>query len=78
MSNTIMVRRAADDFEAMLTAQAMEASGATVISICYDGEHQRLGAMIPCSRFTVWARVSSEQAIGPIDEAISKALDQLS
>jgi len=53
----IMVRKARDDLEALLTVQGMEKAGAEAISVAYDGEHQQLGAMIPCSKFVVFARV---------------------
>ncbi len=71
----IMVRKARDDFEALLTAQGMEKVGATVISIAYDGEHTQQGAMIPCSKFVVWARTPDGVQIDDVDESIDKEID---
>ena len=73
----IMVRKARDDFEALLTAQGMEKAGATVISIAYDGEHQLDGAMIPTSKFVVWARVPDGVQIDDVDENIDTAIDSV-
>ncbi len=71
----IMVRRGKDDFEALLVIQGMENAGATVISVTYDGEHQQQGAMIPCSKFTVWARVPDDIQIDDVDKSIDAEID---
>ena len=73
----IMVRKGRDDFEALLVAQGMEAAGAEVISIAYDGEHQLVGAMIPTSKFVVWARVPDSVQIDDVDESIDAKLDSV-
>ena len=70
----IMVRKARDDFEAFMTAEAMETAGAAVISIAYDGEHQQQGAMIPCSKFVVFARVPDDIEINDVDKSIGRQL----
>lgn len=70
----MMSRNARDSYEALMTAQAMEMTGAQVISIAYDGEHQQQGALIPCSRFVVFAKVPGGVEINDIDEAIGRAL----
>ncbi len=53
----------------------MENAGAEVISVAYNGLHTREGAMIPCSKFTIWARVPDEIALDTVDHAIDKMLD---
>lgn len=69
-----MVREAEDSLVAMLTANGMEAAGANVISITYNGQHQHYGAMAPHSRFIVFAKVRDEAHIRKIDRAIEDAL----
>lgn len=71
----LMVRSARNDFEALLTGEAMESVGAVVISISYDGEHKLVGALESSSRFVVWARVADNAMIDKVDLAIEKALD---
>ena len=73
-----MVRRARDDFDAVLTAQGMERAGAEVISIAYDGEHQQPGAMVPCSKFVVFARVPHNVKIDEVDRCIDLMIDGVS
>jgi hypothetical protein len=68
-------RRAEDDFEAKLMADAAEKVGAGVVGIIYDGQHQQQGAMIPCSRFQVWVRIRDGAHGDEWDEAISVALN---
>lgn len=75
MTNNIMVRKSRDDFEALLTAQAMECAGAEVISITYDGHHHLQGAMVPTSKFNIWARVPVGIQIDEIDKAIDQKID---
>lgn len=70
----IMARRADDEVEACRTAQGMELAGAIVFSITHNGMHQPLGALIPSSRFIVWAKVNGEDHINAVDKAISKEL----
>ena len=77
MTAKIMTRKGKDDFEAYLVAQGMEDAGAQVISIAYDGEHQQYGAMIPCSKFTVWARVPDGVNIDDVDTAIDAQIDSI-
>lgn len=74
MSTRIFCREAEDSFQALLTAQAMEECGGTVISVAYDGQHQRYGAMIPCSRYVVFCRIDSETDLDSVDEKISAAI----
>jgi enoyl-[acyl-carrier-protein] reductase (NADH) len=69
----IMQRHAADDFEAFLTAQAMEEAGAEVFSITFNGMHRKQGALADTARMVVWARVTDDVQITKADEAIEKA-----
>lgn len=71
----IMVRKGRDDFETLLVASGMEKAGATVISVAYDGEHTQQGAMIPCSKYVVWARVPDGVQIDDVDKSIDKEID---
>ena len=71
----IMVRNADDDFIALLTADAMERAGATVISITYMGERTYGGALAPHPYFSVWARVRSEAHIASVDTMIDATLE---
>jgi hypothetical protein len=73
MGLKIIVRHAQSDLEALHTAQGMENADASVFSITHDGIHQRYGAMIPSSKFVVWAKYD-ESITSPdqIDEAIDK------
>jgi hypothetical protein len=66
-------RRADDDFEAKLIADAAEKVGALVVSITFDGQHQRPGAMAPCSRFQVWVRIRDGAHADEWDAAIDAA-----
>lgn len=66
-----MVRHANNDFEAMLTAQGMESAGAEVFSVTHNGMHQPYGAMVPSSKFVVWAKVVSDEFIDVVDKAIA-------
>jgi hypothetical protein len=70
----LMNRTAESDFIAMLTAQAMEDEGAQVISITYDGSDTHPNALVPHSKFIVFARARDWAHIKRIDEAIDKAL----
>ncbi len=72
-----MMRNANDDFEAFLIAQAMESVGADVFSITFNGQHQRDGALVPSSRFVVFAKVRDKAHIEKADDAIDKALDSV-
>lgn len=65
-----MVRRAANDFEAMQTSDAMLRAGADVFSVTYNGMHQPHGAMEPSARFLVWAKVVDDAHIGRVDAEI--------
>ena len=71
----IMVRNADDDFKALLTADAMEATGATVFSITYMGERTYDGALAPHPYFSVWARVKSDEHIVLVDTVIDATLE---
>lgn len=77
MGLKIIVRHAQNDLDALRTAQGMENAGASVFSIAHDGMHQPYGAMIPSSKFVVWAKYD-ESATSPdrIDEAIEKEFAQ--
>jgi hypothetical protein len=62
-----------DDFHALLTAQAMEDCGATVISISYSGHEKPFGAMESSARYNVFARFDPAlTSFDQIDEAIDK------
>ena len=74
----IIVRRARDEFDALLTAEGMERADAEVISIAYDGEHQQPGAMVPCSKFVVFARVPDDVRIDDVDRWIDLMIDGVS
>jgi hypothetical protein len=52
----------------------MEKCGGQVISIAYDGQHQRPGAMIPCSRFIVFCRIDKDFNLDTVDALIDAAL----
>jgi hypothetical protein len=71
----VMVRQARDEFEAMLTAQAMLEGEAEVISIASNGQHLQQGAIQPCTRFVVFAKVTNDTHIDRVDRLIAKALD---
>jgi len=73
----IMQRPANNDFEAFLTAQAMEDAGANVFSITFNGRHRQHGAMEDVSKMIVWAKVQSEDEIDKVDREIEKALAKL-
>lgn len=79
MSKKILMRNARNSFEAFLTAGAMEASGADVFSIAYNGQDQPFGALIPSSRYVVFAKyespLSEEEFCNAVDAAIDAALD---
>lgn len=66
----IMCREANDVLDAIRTAQGMENAGATVFSITHNGMRQPHGAMIPSSKFVVWAKVESDDMIAAVDKAI--------
>ena len=71
-----MVRSAGNSFIALLTANAMESAGAEVVGVTYDGQHQLYGALVPSSRFIVFAKVMDEQQIDRVDKAIDAALSK--
>ena len=71
MNKQIICRHAEDDFYALVIAQAMENAGCTVISIAHDGMHQRQGAMIPCSKFIVFANYGASTTPDEIDDVIA-------
>lgn len=72
----IIMREAKNNFDAFLVAEAMESAGANVFSIAHDGMHQLEGALIPCSRFVVFAKYDGpeEARCDEIDRAIGRAL----
>lgn len=74
MNTRLFCREAEDSFAALLTGQAMEACGGTVISVAFDGMHQRQGAMVPCARFVMFCRISAEINLDDVDEKIGAAL----
>lgn len=71
----IICRHADNDFVALLVAQGMENASASIISIAHNGMHHPYGAMIPRSKFVVFARVES-QAIALVDDAIKKEMER--
>lgn len=71
----MLMRSAEDDFDALLTAEAMESVGADVFSITFNREATHHGAQIPHSRFIVWAKVESDDMIERADDAITSAID---
>lgn len=70
----IMCRPANNDFEALLTADGMEDAGLNVFSITQNGMHQPHGAMVPVSKFLVWAKAEDEEAMAAADKAIAKQM----
>ena len=74
MSTRLFCRHANDDYEALLIGTVMEKCGGQVVSITYDGQHQRQGAMIPCSRFIVFGRIGKDFNLDTVDELIDAAL----
>lgn len=74
MANIIM-RSAQDDFYALLTAQGMEKSGANVFSITHDGMQKPHGAIIPSSKFIVWAKHNNSITVEKIDEFIDAEIE---
>jgi hypothetical protein len=70
----IMMRKGNSDFQAFQIATAMEAAGADVFSITFDGQQKEWGAELPRSRFCVWAKVESDDQIDGIDEIIDLEL----
>lgn len=71
----VMVRRAHDDFYALLIANAIESVGATVFSITSNQQETYPGALLPHTTFHVWAKVPNDLAIDAVDEAIEGAID---
>jgi hypothetical protein len=59
--------------DALNTAQGMENAGASVFSVSHDGMRQPEGALIPSSRFIVWAKYEAPLTTDEIDAAISLA-----
>lgn len=72
MTMKIITRDAQNVFDAYRIAQGMENAGASVFSISYDGMHQPFGALLPSSRFIVWAKHEESLSPDDIDKAISK------
>lgn len=72
----IVVRHACSEFDALTIADAMESVGVLVFSITYDGTHKLVGAIDPCSRFTVWAKYDSDHRIIAMDDVIDAARDK--
>jgi len=73
----IMMRNGANCFEAFLVAEGMEKAGAEIISIAYDGEHKQIGAMIPSSKFVIFARVPDDIQMDSVDESIDSEIDSI-
>jgi hypothetical protein len=69
----ILMRDAADDFDAFCIANALAKTGARVISISYNGATTRDGLRAQRSRFLVWAEItdSEQKRIDYIDDMIS-------
>lgn len=67
----VMMRSAEDDFAALKTADAMEAAGATVITLTPNGQAQYPTALAPHVRYIVWARVRDDAHIAAVDKAIA-------
>ena len=74
--NNIMIREGGDSYETFLVAQGMENAGAEIISIAYNGEHTREGAMIPCSKFVIFARIPEDIKIDAVDNSIDEEIDK--
>ena len=55
----ILCRHASDDFDAFTIAQRMEAAGATVFSITFNGYDQPDRLRAPHPQFIVWARFTA-------------------
>lgn len=71
VSLKIISRHAHDSLAAFHTAQGMENAGASVFSITHDGMDQKQGALIPSSRFIVWAKYDGDVTTDAVDAAIS-------
>jgi hypothetical protein len=65
-----MSRTAEDDLRALLTAEAVEKGGGTIISITFDGRAKYQTALDNHSRFIIWARVKDKAHINKIDNLI--------
>ena len=68
----IICRYANSDFDALRIAQGMENAGASVFSIAHAGMHQPHGAMIPSSKFIVWAKYEAPTTPDDIDKMIAR------
>lgn len=68
----IIMRHGRDDFDAFRIAQGMENAGAQVFSISPNGTHQLEGALIPCTKFIVWAKFEDPVTPDQIDAMIEK------
>jgi|SRR5580765_5469391 len=68
----MMMRDAADDFDAFCIANAMTKAGARVVSISYNGATTREGLRAQRSRFLVWAEIadSAQSRMDYIDDMI--------
>lgn len=65
----IMLRHAQDDFDALMTANAMVCAEADVFSITDGGAD----VAYPCGRFVVWAKVRDDAHCGEVDAEIAKS-----
>lgn len=73
MAIQIIARHARSDFHAVVTAQGIVNAGASVLSVTYDGMHQPDGAMIPSSKFVVFAQFDdTTTSYDKIDEEVEK------
>ena len=73
----VITRAAGSDFEALLTADAMESCGAQVFTVMIDGTRQHPVTDKEVPRYTVWARFSEDSTdYDKIDAAIDHALDR--
>lgn len=71
----VICRHAEDDFRALLIAQGMENAGALVFSIANNGSDQYPTALIPHTRFIVWAKYEPPLTPCEIDKFISEEED---
>jgi len=71
----IVCRKAGSDAAALRIAQGMEAAGADVFSITYDGLHSSMGRGHAYRQFLVWAKAPNEKVLEEIDNTISRELE---
>lgn len=67
----LMVRRAANDFEALLIGMSAYEVGCRVVSVCSSEQRDWVTAKPLRSALLVWIECPNEEAIGAVDHAIA-------